>query len=142
MSVCLSVCLSVQANQKIARFIHSNLLIQRYLTTFRKVIDDGESESEVRSLVSISTMVLWKTRGFERNYGFSIRVDWRVFAVEELESDIGFSLVWTTRRLFKKSFQNVICRSRTLFRQLLTKLKWCSSDNRFFTIWIFRSKGY
>ena len=46
-------------------------------------------------------MVLWKTRGFERNHEFSIRVDRRVFDIEELESVIR-SLVsgmvpWKTR---------------------------------------------
>ncbi len=81
-----SVCLSVQANQKTARFFQWNLPIQRYLIILRKVIDDGESESEARSLVS--TTVLSKTRGFERNYDFSIRVDRRVFNVQELESKV------------------------------------------------------
>jgi CHASE3 domain sensor protein len=46
-------------------------------------------------------MVLWKTRGFERNYDFSIRVDRRVFDVQELESEVrslvSTMVLWKTR---------------------------------------------
>jgi hypothetical protein len=46
-------------------------------------------------------MVLWKTRGFERNYDFSIRVDRRVFDVQELESEVrslvSTLVLWKTR---------------------------------------------
>jgi hypothetical protein len=30
----------------------------------------------------------WKTRGFERNHEFSIRVERRVFDIKELESEV------------------------------------------------------
>jgi hypothetical protein len=33
-------------------------------------------------------MESWKTRGFERNHGFSIRIDQRVFDIKELESEV------------------------------------------------------
>jgi hypothetical protein len=30
----------------------------------------------------------WKTRGFERNHGFSRRVEQKVFDIKELESEV------------------------------------------------------
>jgi CHASE3 domain sensor protein len=46
-------------------------------------------------------MVLWKTRGFEENHAFSIRVDRRVFDIEELESEVRLlvsgMVLWKTR---------------------------------------------
>ena len=46
------------------------------------VRDGGKLESEARSL--ISSMVLWKTRGFEENHEFS----GMVLDIEELESEV------------------------------------------------------
>jgi hypothetical protein len=46
-------------------------------------------------------MLLWKTKGFERNHDFSVRVDRRVFDVEEFESEVrslvSIRALWKTR---------------------------------------------
>ncbi len=66
----------------------------------------------------ISTMVLWKTRGFERNHEFSIRVDRRVFDVEELESQVrswvSTMVLWKTRG-FERNHEFSIRVDRTIF---------------------------
>lgn len=80
----LKVCPSVQVNQK----FNMGLVNHKPQTVDRRVFDMTELESEVRSLVSVMVPVLWKTRGFEENHTFSIRVDRRVFHIKEVESEV------------------------------------------------------
>ena len=70
------------------------------------VLDLSELESEVRSLLSgiVIVLVLWETRGFEENHDFSLRVDRRTFAIEELEFEIRFGIKGPKNIDFKDKF--------------------------------------
>ena len=63
-------------------------------------------------------MVLWKTRGFEENHEFSIRVDRRVFDIEELESEVrslvSGMVLWKTRG-FEENHEFSITVDRRIF---------------------------
>jgi CHASE3 domain sensor protein len=63
-------------------------------------------------------MVLWKTRGFERNHEFSISVDRTIFDVQELESQvrswISTMVLWKTRG-FERNHEFSISVDRTIF---------------------------
>jgi hypothetical protein len=64
-------------------------------------------------------MVLCKTGGFERNHEFSVRVDRRVFDIEELESQVRSSwtstmVLWKTRG-FERNHEFFIRVDRRVF---------------------------